>query len=104
MLYLAFAVYSVVTFQWFFCKPFLAVATRGKGLTDPSAGGYSLAFSDSAKTSFIGDLKHFGMMGVLDQPSAGSLKIPAIGESLDSSSTRRRERWLTPASLPVYAV
>ncbi|KAM0755731.1 ammonium transporter MEPa [Meredithblackwellia eburnea MCA 4105] len=58
MLYLSFAVYSVVTFQWFFW-------------------GYSLTFSETA-SPFIGDLKHFGMIGVLDQPSPGSSKIPAI--------------------------
>lgn len=58
MLYLSMAVYSVVTFQWFFW-------------------GYSLTFSDTA-SPFIGDLKHFGMIGVLNQPSAGSNKIPAL--------------------------
>ncbi|KAL8286274.1 hypothetical protein RQP46_004762 [Phenoliferia psychrophenolica] len=58
MLYLSFAVYSVVTFQWFFW-------------------GYSLSFSETG-SNFIGDMRHFGMMGTLDAPSPGSSKIPVI--------------------------
>ncbi len=58
MLWLSLAVYAVVSFQWFFW-------------------GYSLTFSETGST-FIGDLKHFGLMGVLDQPSAGSNRVPAI--------------------------
>ncbi|KAK4702337.1 ammonium transporter, Amt family, partial [Phenoliferia sp. Uapishka_3] len=58
MLMLALAVYSVATIQWMFW-------------------GYSLAFS-STGSKFIGDLKHFGLIDVLDAPSAGSSKIPAL--------------------------
>ncbi|KAH9918710.1 ammonium transporter [Epithele typhae] len=49
---------AVVSFQWFFW-------------------GYSLAFSDTAN-AYIGNLKYFGLKGVLDQPSIGSARIPAI--------------------------
>lgn len=49
---------AVVSFQWFFW-------------------GYSLAFSDGAN-KFIGDLKYFGLKGVLEAPSVGSTRIPAI--------------------------
>ncbi|KAM0747001.1 ammonium transporter MEPa [Meredithblackwellia eburnea MCA 4105] len=58
MLMLGLAVYSVGTIQWFFW-------------------GYSLAFSATG-SKFIGDLKHFGLMNVLDAPSMGSSKIPAL--------------------------
>ncbi|KAM0756409.1 ammonium transporter, partial [Meredithblackwellia eburnea MCA 4105] len=57
-IFLSMAVYAVVTFVWFFW-------------------GYSLAFSESAG-KFIGDLKHFGLMNVLDQPSVASSRIPAL--------------------------
>ncbi|KAI5481440.1 hypothetical protein MNV49_004196 [Pseudohyphozyma bogoriensis] len=57
-IFLSLAVYSVVTFQWFFW-------------------GYSLAFSESAG-KFIGNLKHFGLINVLDQPSVGNPRIPAL--------------------------
>ncbi|KAG5643536.1 hypothetical protein DXG03_000677 [Asterophora parasitica] len=49
---------AVVSFQWFFW-------------------GYSLAFSDTA-SPFIGDLKYFGLKGVLAEPSIGSPRIPAL--------------------------
>ncbi|KAI0365963.1 ammonium transporter [Pilatotrama ljubarskyi] len=49
---------AVVSFQWFFW-------------------GYSLAFSDTG-SAYIGDLRYFGLKGVLEQPSAGSNKVPAI--------------------------
>jgi len=55
---LSMAVYSVVTFQWFFW-------------------GYSLSFSGSG-SKFIGDLANFGLKGVLEQESAGSSRLPAL--------------------------
>jgi len=58
MIYLSMMTLAVVSFQWFFW-------------------GYSLAFSENA-SSFIGDLKYFGLKGVLEQPSIGSPKIPAL--------------------------
>ncbi|CAE6505360.1 unnamed protein product [Rhizoctonia solani] len=58
MIYFSMMGLAVVSFQWFFW-------------------GYSLAFSDGA-SSFIGDLKYFALKGVLDQPSMGSTRIPAI--------------------------
>jgi Amt family ammonium transporter len=39
--------------------------------------GYSLAFSDGA-SAYIGDLKYFALRGVLEQPSIGSTRVPAI--------------------------
>ncbi|KAJ8592596.1 ammonium transporter [Rhizopogon salebrosus TDB-379] len=58
MIYLSMMTVATVSFQWFFW-------------------GYSLAFSDSA-SPYIGDLKYFALRNVLDQPSAGSVKVPAI--------------------------
>lgn len=58
MIYLSMMTVAMVSFQWFFW-------------------GYSLAFSDGA-SHFIGDLKYFGLKGVLDQPSIGSSRVPAL--------------------------
>lgn len=49
---------AVVAFQWFFW-------------------GFSLTFSDGA-SRYIGDLKYFGLKGVLAQPSIGGSRIPSI--------------------------
>ncbi|KAN0099336.1 Ammonium transporter AmtB-like domain containing protein [Hyaloscypha variabilis] len=43
MIWACMASFSVITFQWYFW-------------------GYSLAFSSSGTSGFIGDLKHFGLM------------------------------------------
>ncbi|PPQ65690.1 hypothetical protein CVT24_012108 [Panaeolus cyanescens] len=58
MMYLSMMTLAVVSFQWFFW-------------------GFSLAFSENA-SPFIGDLKYFGLKGVLEQPSIGSSRIPSI--------------------------
>jgi len=58
MIYLGMMTVAVVSFQWFFW-------------------GFSLAFSEEASL-FIGNLKYFGMRGVLEKPSIGSARIPAI--------------------------
>ncbi|KAF8960438.1 ammonium transporter [Flammula alnicola] len=58
MIYTSLASIAVVSFQWFFW-------------------GYSLAFSETG-SRYIGDLKYFGLKGVLDQPSIGSSRIPAL--------------------------
>ncbi|KAJ3533490.1 hypothetical protein NMY22_g7315 [Coprinellus aureogranulatus] len=58
MIYLSMITLATVSFQWFFW-------------------GFSLTFSDGA-SSFIGDLKHFGLKGVLETPSIGSVKVPSI--------------------------
>lgn len=58
MIYLSMATLGVVSFQWFFW-------------------GFSLSFSDTA-SSFMGDLKHFGLIGVMEKPSVGSNKIPSV--------------------------
>ena len=50
---------SVITFQWYFW-------------------GYSLAFSSTGFSGFIGDLKHFGLMSTLAVPSPGSPLIPEL--------------------------
>jgi Amt family ammonium transporter len=49
----------VVTFQWYFW-------------------GYSLAFSPSATNGFIGNLRNFGLMKVLADPSPGSPLVPNL--------------------------
>ncbi|KAK1037255.1 low affinity high capacity ammonium permease, partial [Friedmanniomyces endolithicus] len=50
---------SVITFQWYFW-------------------GYSLAFSQYATNGFIGDLRKFGLMNTLAEPSPGSPLIPDL--------------------------
>jgi ammonium transporter, Amt family len=39
--------------------------------------GFSLAFSETGN-AYIGDLKYFGLKGVLNKPSIGSTRIPSI--------------------------
>ncbi|ADV24372.1 amt family ammonium transporter [Cryptococcus gattii Ru294] len=58
MIFLSMAGVAVGSFQWFFW-------------------GYSLTFSDTG-SKYIGDLRYFGLKGVLAQPSAGSDRIPAL--------------------------
>ncbi|KAG2095864.1 ammonium transporter AmtB-like domain-containing protein [Suillus cothurnatus] len=58
MIYLSMMTVGVVSFQWFFW-------------------GYSLAFSETA-SPYIGNLKYFALQNVLDQPSIGSVRVPAI--------------------------
>lgn len=50
---------SVITFQWYFW-------------------GYSLAFSTSATNGFIGNLRNFGLMDTLADPSPGSPLVPSL--------------------------
>nr|KMM65525.1 ammonium transporter MeaA [Coccidioides posadasii RMSCC 3488] len=50
---------SVVFFQWYFW-------------------GYSLAFSPTATNGFIGNLRNFGLMKTLADPSPGSALIPGL--------------------------
>jgi Amt family ammonium transporter len=50
---------SVVTFQWYLW-------------------GYSLAFSPTGQSGFIGDLKRFGLLNTLANPSPGSPLIPSL--------------------------
>ncbi|PMD37710.1 ammonium transporter [Hyaloscypha variabilis F] len=59
MIWACMASFSVITFQWYFW-------------------GYSLAFSSSGTSGFIGDLKHFGLMNTLGEPSPGSPLIPEL--------------------------
>ncbi|KAF8891476.1 ammonium transporter [Gymnopilus junonius] len=58
MIWTSLASVAVVSFQWFFW-------------------GFSLAFSETG-SAYIGDLKYFGLKGVLEQPSIGSSRIPSI--------------------------
>jgi ammonia channel protein AmtB len=51
--------FSVIVFQWYLW-------------------GYSLAFSNSGMSGFIGDLTHFGLMNTLGEPSPGSPLIPEL--------------------------
>ncbi|KAI0966338.1 ammonium transporter MEP1 [Xylaria arbuscula] len=51
--------FSVIIFQWYFW-------------------GYSLAFSKTGKSGFIGDLHHFGLMNTLAVPSPGSPLVPEL--------------------------
>lgn len=50
---------AVVIFQWFLC-------------------GYSLAFSPTGKTGFIGDFTHIGLIKVMDSPAASSPLVPEL--------------------------
>ncbi|KZT22718.1 ammonium transporter [Neolentinus lepideus HHB14362 ss-1] len=58
MIFLSMVALAVVSFQWFFW-------------------GFSLAFSETG-SKYIGDLKYFGLKGVLEKPSIGSTRIPSI--------------------------
>ncbi|KII84515.1 hypothetical protein PLICRDRAFT_45863 [Plicaturopsis crispa FD-325 SS-3] len=58
MIWLSMMTIGVVSFQWFFW-------------------GYSLAFSEGAN-AYIGDLKHFALINVLQEPSVGSARVPAL--------------------------
>ncbi|KAJ7586713.1 ammonium transporter AmtB-like domain-containing protein [Mycena floridula] len=58
MMYLSMMTLATVSFQWFFW-------------------GYSLSFSETG-SAFIGDLKYFGLKGILAQPSVGSARIWAL--------------------------
>jgi Amt family ammonium transporter len=51
--------FSIITFQWYLW-------------------GYSLAFSSSGTSGFIGDLRHFGLLNTLAVPSPGSPLIPEL--------------------------
>jgi Amt family ammonium transporter len=53
------ASFSIITFQWYFW-------------------GYSLAFSTTGTSGFIGDLGHFGLMNTLANVSPGSPLIPEL--------------------------
>ncbi|TFL02026.1 ammonium transporter [Pterulicium gracile] len=66
MLYLGMMTMAVASFQWFFW-------------------GYSLAFSDTGSSKFIGDLQYLGLKGVLEKPSMGSTRIPALVFSIYQS-------------------
>ncbi|KIJ38501.1 hypothetical protein M422DRAFT_210942 [Sphaerobolus stellatus SS14] len=50
---------AIVIFQWFFW-------------------GYSLAFSPTATNGFIGNVEHFGLRGVLAEPSPATTFIPEL--------------------------
>ncbi|KAI5832489.1 ammonium transporter [Schizophyllum commune Tattone D] len=58
MIYMSLMTLAVVSFQWFFW-------------------GFSLTFSETG-SAFIGNLKYFGLKGVLEKPSIGSTRIPSI--------------------------
>ncbi|KIX97252.1 uncharacterized protein Z520_06704 [Fonsecaea multimorphosa CBS 102226] len=59
MMWACMAAGSVINFQWYFW-------------------GYSLTFSPSGQSGFIGDLVHFGLKRTLGNPSPGSPLIPSL--------------------------
>ena len=59
MIWACMASLSVVTFQWYFW-------------------GYSLAFSPTATNGYIGNLRNFGLMKTLADPSPGSPLVPNL--------------------------
>lgn len=59
MMWACMAAGTVITFQWYFW-------------------GYSLTFSPTGQSGFIGDLAHFGLKRTLANPSPGSPLIPAL--------------------------
>ena len=60
--------FTIITFQWYFW-------------------GYSLAFSASGTSGFIGDLHHFGLQNTLGLASPGSPLIPELLYSFYQVST-----------------
>lgn len=59
MLWMSMVMIAIVSFEWFFW-------------------GFSLAFSETSGNAYIGDLKYFGLKGVLEKPSIGSTRIPSL--------------------------
>ena len=59
MMWACMAAGSVITFQWYFW-------------------GYSLTFSPTGQSGFIGNLAHLGLKGTLANPSPGSPLIPSL--------------------------
>ena len=59
MIWACMASFTIITFQWYFW-------------------GYSLAFSASGMSGFIGDLYHFGLQNTLGLASPGSPLIPEL--------------------------
>ena len=59
MIWACMASLSVVTFQWYFW-------------------GYSLAFSPTATNGYIGNMRNFGLMNTLADPSPGSPLVPNL--------------------------
>ncbi|CAG8921455.1 unnamed protein product [Penicillium salamii] len=59
MIWACMASFSVITFQWYFW-------------------GYSLAFSPTATNGYIGNLRNFGLMKTLADPSPGSPLVPNL--------------------------
>lgn len=59
MMWACMAAGSVINFQWYFW-------------------GYSLTFSATGDSGFIGDLRHFGLKHVLGAPSPGSPLVSAL--------------------------
>lgn len=59
MIWMSMVVSSIALFTWFFW-------------------GFSLAFSTSSGNAFIGDLTHFGFMGVDIGPSTGGTTVPQL--------------------------
>ncbi|KAL1741614.1 ammonium transporter AmtB-like domain-containing protein [Schizophyllum fasciatum] len=59
MMWMAMVLIAVVSFEWFFW-------------------GFSLAFSETSTNAYIGNLKYFGLKGVLEKPSIGSTRIPSL--------------------------
>jgi ammonia channel protein AmtB len=59
MMWACMAAGSIINFQWYFW-------------------GYSLTFSPTGKSGFIGDLKNFGLIGTLGAPSPGSPLVPSL--------------------------
>jgi Amt family ammonium transporter len=67
----------VVTFQWYFW-------------------GYSLAFSPTATNGYIGNLRNFGLMKVLADPSPGSPLVPNLLYAFYQVFTTRGLPWFFP--------
>jgi Amt family ammonium transporter len=59
MMWACMAAGSIINFQWYFW-------------------GYSLTFSPTGQSGFIGDLVHFGLKRVLGNPSPGSPLISSL--------------------------
>lgn len=77
LIYLSVAVIGVISFEvrWssipLSCRPLMAFIPQWW------FWGYSLAFGDT-DNGYIGNLKHFALMGVNGKPSMGSARIPAL--------------------------
>jgi ammonium transporter, Amt family len=77
MIYLSMMCVAVVSFQVRLLLPYFFHSSSYPFLLQWFFWGFSLTFSETG-SAYIGNLKYFGLKGVLERPSMGSTRIPSI--------------------------